>query len=264
MPLGWLAVRELLPLAEPRIFRARERFDEYRERLLTADPDREAAYFALRPECAARAPVDARFDRLATRALAVDPQRDAVWLDAFPEPRRSRIVAASGNAWLHGNLAPHCDPATVATSVVDAFFDPSCDWDAFEAQRVLIELNDAALLRAALPRATGIRRRVLERVIQELTREGYFTLALAPTDGGIEARLARPAGAIVEERLLSPAPLREELAFVADALAGEERAVLEITSELDRTLAYQIFLHLGELLRIEIILGGTRRIPSRP
>jgi hypothetical protein len=263
LPLTWIAVTELAPLARDGLVSRRERFAAYAESLVDKrSASREEASFALTPEFAEGIIPDPRLDRLVTATLSLDLSRRVEWLAKFPEPRRSRIVAASGNPWVVSEYAARCDAGALSRAILDAFLDDGCEWITFQAHDLLLMVEPLAALREALSRTSGKKRSVLERAIRERTGEGFYKLALRDEPGGVAAELRRSSGELVASATLSRALLPDQFAFVREAIGDPSQAVVLLETELDETRAYQAFLRLGEAVRCEIRHGGTTQTRS--
>jgi hypothetical protein len=143
--------------------------------------------------------------------------------------------------------------------VLDAFVAPTCQWLTHDAQTMLERVDDLDALAAARAATTGTKRKILDRVIRERTGEGMLVLALREVTDGIEVVLRDSAGAVIASRTITPAVMPEELRFVADAISEPARTVVDIASELDSTMTYQVVLRLGSLVRCEIRQGSMTR-----
>jgi hypothetical protein len=257
---GWVAMTELVPLVQERLLPLRARFDAYAE-VVRAEPfvDRERACFALLPHLVGETVPEPAFDRLVTSTLALKPKSRIAWLAKFHEPRRSRVVAASGNGWMVSQAGSGCDAAVLQREVLAAFVAPGCSWLAHEAETLLGRIDDVDALSAALADASGRKRALLDRVVREKTGEGMLTLALREAGDGIEAVLTKCGGEVVATRTLTRAMMPDELRFVGEAIVDPARTVIDIASELDETMSYQAMLRLGDVVACELRAGSTRR-----
>lgn len=231
----------------------------YAERLLARENlYGEQARLALAPAIAAREPVEPRFDRLARSAMAIDRPTGLAWLASFPEPRRSRMVAAWGNAWLYAQFGAVCDPATLEVAVIEAFLDPACAWFEHDAESLLQKVADTARLEALRAEVVGRRARVLDRVIRSRTREGVFVLDMQIDGDAIRATLRDGGGRSITQATISSSPRVDELAALVEQLDNAAETTLELEGNASSTTLYRVMRLLRDAgFRGRSCSGGT-------
>lgn len=185
------------------------------------------ARIALRLRIERLEPPPPSYDRLVRPALAILGERGQHWLAAFPEPRRSSLVATLGSTYLADVLGPACDPISLAHAIVDAFLAPDCAWLVHEAERLLMRVPVGALER--LHRSVGARRRAIVR----RTGVGALVLALRRRERSVHALLRDWTARALHEAELSPQPRLEELLPFVDASAEAEDALLDVAGDVD-------------------------------
>ncbi|HVI04277.1 MAG TPA: hypothetical protein VM869_36560 [Enhygromyxa sp.] len=253
-PIALAIERHVHPLARrcPALLAA------YAERLL-ARTDHYGAQveFAFAREIEANEPVEPRFDSLARLAIASRASdRSKVWLASFPEPRRARMVASFGSAYLLEQLGSACDRATLEDAMIEAFLDRGCQWYEHDAESVLARIDDTARLQALLEQATGRRRAVLARVLRTRTRVGVFVLDMHEDGDRIRATLRDGAGRELTQATLSASPRVDELVPLVQRCVGEGELAIELAGDIDSTTNYRVMRLLPEA-------GFRGRIQSR-
>ena len=220
-------------------------------------PKPEQAAFALANEIAEGRAPEPHLDRLARAALCRPTETTRAWLAAFESPRREQLVASFGNMYLYRQYAPLCERTTLEAALLDAFMAPDCDWLVHEAEALVGSVADDASLEALVGHASGRRREILERVMQERSGSGVFTLELTDLKSSIRAVL-HTQGRELASFVFSHPPMPEEIALLRPSLAAARRPVVVLSGDLDSTTEYRMQRLVGDIgMPIEVRAGGS-------
>ncbi len=228
------------PLREhvlPRVSGLRARFVAAAHDLAEREASGQLARFVMTPQITACEAPPPELDRLAGAALGSLRAEGMPWLRTFPEPRRSRIVARFGNAYLLDLFGGVC--TELSSALLEAFVAPECAWWVHDAEGALGRISTEAL-RDALPGLEGRRASIVRRVLRAKTGEGSFTLTMRIVEGGIDVTLVDWLDVTRLEARWSAHPQLNELSAVPRALAPTEDPFVQLEGDVDAGTEYRV------------------------